>query len=228
MIRLPVHFSDKLKSKDLEANFLVVDMPTAYNVILGRPTLHRPLIKKKERRGRKKKEHGKRGELHISCLIPCTLTLTLTLIKRRNKLHLLGVSTFVLDSLVLVYVVEVGLEIAILLKFLGQRHQDLAQISQCIGTTLLITLLLGLGHSFSPRGHFSLGLCQHSSSWRGSILISLQLFPALLAPGSQPLQPSALHRGSHPLSKHFSHCHHLLSDLGGIRGARGCRVPGLN
>jgi len=40
-IHLPVRFSDKLKSKNLEADFLVVDLPTAYNVILGRPTLHK-------------------------------------------------------------------------------------------------------------------------------------------------------------------------------------------
>ena len=41
VIRLPVRFGDKLKSKNLEINFLVVDMPTTYNVILGRPTLHK-------------------------------------------------------------------------------------------------------------------------------------------------------------------------------------------
>ena len=39
MIRLLIHFGDKLKSKNLEADFLVVDGPTAYNVILRRPTL---------------------------------------------------------------------------------------------------------------------------------------------------------------------------------------------
>ncbi|KAJ8420680.1 hypothetical protein Cgig2_024213 [Carnegiea gigantea] len=32
---------DKLKSKNLEVDFLVFDVPTAYNVILGRPTLHK-------------------------------------------------------------------------------------------------------------------------------------------------------------------------------------------
>ncbi|KAJ8420507.1 LOW QUALITY PROTEIN: hypothetical protein Cgig2_015271 [Carnegiea gigantea] len=41
MIRLPVRFGDKIKSKNLEVDFLVVDVPTAYNVILGRPTLHK-------------------------------------------------------------------------------------------------------------------------------------------------------------------------------------------
>ena len=41
MIRLPVRFGDKIKSKNLEVDFLVVDVPTAYNVILGRLTLHK-------------------------------------------------------------------------------------------------------------------------------------------------------------------------------------------
>ena len=41
MIRLPVHFGDKKKFKSLEVDFLVVDVATTYNVIIGRPTLHR-------------------------------------------------------------------------------------------------------------------------------------------------------------------------------------------
>ncbi|KAJ8451346.1 hypothetical protein Cgig2_014118 [Carnegiea gigantea] len=41
MICLPMRFSDKLKSKNLEVEFLIVDVPTANNVILGRPTLHK-------------------------------------------------------------------------------------------------------------------------------------------------------------------------------------------
>ncbi|KAJ8451982.1 hypothetical protein Cgig2_016563 [Carnegiea gigantea] len=41
MIHLPVYFGDKLKAKNLKVDFLVVDVPTAYNVILGRPTLQK-------------------------------------------------------------------------------------------------------------------------------------------------------------------------------------------
>ena len=41
MIRLPLHFGDKLKARNLEADFLVVDVSKAYNIILGHPTLHR-------------------------------------------------------------------------------------------------------------------------------------------------------------------------------------------
>ncbi|KAJ8438369.1 hypothetical protein Cgig2_027354 [Carnegiea gigantea] len=41
MICPSVHFGNKLTSKSLEVNFLVVDAPTTCNVILGRPTLRR-------------------------------------------------------------------------------------------------------------------------------------------------------------------------------------------
>ncbi|KAJ8433465.1 hypothetical protein Cgig2_014506 [Carnegiea gigantea] len=41
MIRLPVRFDDKNKFESLEVDFLLVDVPTAYNVIIKRPTLHR-------------------------------------------------------------------------------------------------------------------------------------------------------------------------------------------
>ncbi|KAJ8423735.1 hypothetical protein Cgig2_023890 [Carnegiea gigantea] len=41
MIRLPVYLGDKTKSKSLEVDFLVIDVPMAYNVIIGRPTLHK-------------------------------------------------------------------------------------------------------------------------------------------------------------------------------------------
>ena len=41
VICLPVCFSGKLKSTNLEVDFLVVDVPTAYTVIPGRPTLHK-------------------------------------------------------------------------------------------------------------------------------------------------------------------------------------------
>jgi len=40
MIHLPLRFGNKVKEKNLEVDF-VVDVPTAYNIILGRPALHR-------------------------------------------------------------------------------------------------------------------------------------------------------------------------------------------
>jgi len=41
MIRLPLHFGDEAKAKTLEVDFLVVDVPTAYNVIPVQPTLYK-------------------------------------------------------------------------------------------------------------------------------------------------------------------------------------------
>ena len=41
MIHLPLRFGDKTKFRNLEVYFLVMDVPTAYNVILGHLTLHK-------------------------------------------------------------------------------------------------------------------------------------------------------------------------------------------
>ncbi|KAJ8419983.1 LOW QUALITY PROTEIN: hypothetical protein Cgig2_021355 [Carnegiea gigantea] len=41
MIHLPICFGNKLKAKNLEVDILVVDVPTASNVILGCPALHK-------------------------------------------------------------------------------------------------------------------------------------------------------------------------------------------
>jgi len=41
VICLPLRFGDKAKGRNIEADFLVVDVPMAYNVILRRPTLHK-------------------------------------------------------------------------------------------------------------------------------------------------------------------------------------------
>jgi len=41
MIRLLLRFGDKGKEKNMEVDFLVVDVPTVYNIIIRRPTLHR-------------------------------------------------------------------------------------------------------------------------------------------------------------------------------------------
>ncbi|KAJ8430631.1 hypothetical protein Cgig2_008311 [Carnegiea gigantea] len=139
MIRLPMCFGDKIKSKNLEVDFIVVDVPTAYNVILGRPTLHKynPKAKKKRimrRRGRvlyiglsttlmllllRSLDLSIQG---VGGLVPCVLTLG----RRRDELHLLRITTLIGGPLMLIHVVEVGLEIAILLKRVGQCHQDFA------------------------------------------------------------------------------------------------------
>ncbi|KAJ8431075.1 LOW QUALITY PROTEIN: hypothetical protein Cgig2_033683 [Carnegiea gigantea] len=41
MICLPLCFGDKAKARNLEVDFLVINVPTAYNVILGRLTPHK-------------------------------------------------------------------------------------------------------------------------------------------------------------------------------------------
>jgi len=41
VIRLRLCFRDKAKTRNIEVDFLVVDVPMAYNVILERPTLHK-------------------------------------------------------------------------------------------------------------------------------------------------------------------------------------------
>ncbi|KAJ8432230.1 hypothetical protein Cgig2_024385 [Carnegiea gigantea] len=41
IIPLPLRFGDKAKARNLEVDFLVVDVPAADNVILGRPILHK-------------------------------------------------------------------------------------------------------------------------------------------------------------------------------------------
>jgi len=41
MICLLLYVGDKAKARNLEVDFFVVDIPTAYYVILGRPTLHK-------------------------------------------------------------------------------------------------------------------------------------------------------------------------------------------
>jgi len=41
MIHLPLHFGDKLRARNLEVDSQVVGVPTTYNIILGRPTLHK-------------------------------------------------------------------------------------------------------------------------------------------------------------------------------------------
>ncbi|KAJ8445037.1 hypothetical protein Cgig2_022557 [Carnegiea gigantea] len=80
MIPLLVRFGSKLRSKSLEVDFLVVDMPTANNVILERPTLHRG----------------------VGGLVPRVLTLG----RRRNKLHLFRITTLIYSPLTLVHIVE--------------------------------------------------------------------------------------------------------------------------
>ncbi|KAJ8423800.1 LOW QUALITY PROTEIN: hypothetical protein Cgig2_017233 [Carnegiea gigantea] len=69
MIRLLLRFGDKGKARNPEVDFLVVDVPTAYNVILGGPTLHKgeglaidmAWLAKGRKNGKKERSRGRRS-----------------------------------------------------------------------------------------------------------------------------------------------------------------------
>ncbi|KAJ8420599.1 hypothetical protein Cgig2_020755 [Carnegiea gigantea] len=55
VIHLPLCFEDEVKEKNSEVDFLAVDVPRAYNIILGRPTLHKVKARKGDSDIRKQK-----------------------------------------------------------------------------------------------------------------------------------------------------------------------------
>ncbi|KAJ8430366.1 hypothetical protein Cgig2_007596 [Carnegiea gigantea] len=69
MIRLRLHFGDNVKAKNLEMHFLVVNVSTAYNVILGRPTLHRVKEYKHQQSKRNTKRSKALGALEVFIMI---------------------------------------------------------------------------------------------------------------------------------------------------------------
>ncbi|KAJ8433874.1 hypothetical protein Cgig2_021257 [Carnegiea gigantea] len=193
MICLPVCFGDKLKSKNLEVDFLIVDVPTAYNVIPRRPTLHK--TRKKEERTRKKRGlHIRLSTILLTLLlrslsiqgVSCLIPYTLTLARRRNIFHLLEVTTFVLGPLALVYVVEVGLEIAILLKFLSRVTRTLRKYPE----PLQAPPLAGAPSlSSRPLGHPDQPLAFPSATGTGSLVPPTFGTPPQLSPPERTLQP---------------------------------------
>ncbi|KAJ8439290.1 hypothetical protein Cgig2_018067 [Carnegiea gigantea] len=68
MICLPLRFGDKAKVRSLKVKFLVVDVPIAYNVILGWPTRH-----KAKREDNKEQEQKNPGALDIGILVMATV-----------------------------------------------------------------------------------------------------------------------------------------------------------
>ncbi|KAJ8431172.1 hypothetical protein Cgig2_019848 [Carnegiea gigantea] len=213
MIRLPVCFGNKLRSKNLDIDFLVVDVPTAYNMILGGPTVHKEgwglhvglstILMTLLLRSPGLSIQG------VGCLVPCALTLT----GRRDKLHILGVMAFIFGPLTLIYVVEVSLKIAVLLKLLGQRHQDPA-------AALLVALLVGLGRLSALTAASSLAFGSASSSWRYKLFFSASqasksTFSFCQSCLCRVTSPTNLRHSAAalPPSEHRGHCYFLLSDL---------------
>ncbi|KAJ8420703.1 hypothetical protein Cgig2_012721 [Carnegiea gigantea] len=144
MIRLHLCSGDKVKAKNLEVNFLVVDITMAYNIILGRPTLYK-------------------GYTFSSSSLPSSS----------------AVSSSSWSS-----PLTKGLKVAFLTEGWGQGHRDLAEELNTLLATLMIALLLGLGHFLSPRSYLglSLGECLLQRALQG-LLLGLQhpfLLPQLL------------------------------------------------
>ncbi|KAJ8446514.1 LOW QUALITY PROTEIN: hypothetical protein Cgig2_027476 [Carnegiea gigantea] len=238
MIRLPVRFDNKLRSKNLEVNFLVVDVPTAYNVILRHPTLHKYILPKKNKQYHKKTTRKKK-RLHIrlstilmtlllrspglsihgvGCLVPCTLALT----ERGNKLHLLGVTTFIFGLLTVVHVGEPRNSYPP--KTLGP-----ASPKPCVNT---------LGYQCGPAGSLApspgppfLPLwLRHPQPSQAPPLAGAASFSCRLH--GRPDQPSAFPNAagtdippqlSIP-NKYLGHGYLLLGDLWGIQSTRGDEV----
>ncbi|KAJ8443840.1 LOW QUALITY PROTEIN: hypothetical protein Cgig2_010304 [Carnegiea gigantea] len=196
MIRLPMHFGNKLRSKNAEVDFLLVDVPTTYNVILGRPTLHR----------------GVGGfALYV-----------LTLGGRRDKLHLLRVTALIGSLLMLIHIVEPRNSYPP--ETFGPASPGLGINTRGCWRGLA-TLLFGLGHLSSGLHPCLLYLALQPLLFGFiSVQISPQLFPPPLVTSDKPLKlsdkplkSSAFHRSPHPTDKTLGHDYFLLGDLKGIR-----------
>ncbi|KAJ8422883.1 hypothetical protein Cgig2_027366 [Carnegiea gigantea] len=125
MIRLPARFGDKSKFKSLEVDFLVVDVPIAYSVIIGWPTFHR--MKAIEAKTGINKIGGRGLYVGLSAvlalfLLRCTglsfqgigglVLSSFTLRRRRDKLHLLGIAAFRSSLLTLIHKVPLDMPTA--------------------------------------------------------------------------------------------------------------------
>ncbi|KAJ8435422.1 LOW QUALITY PROTEIN: hypothetical protein Cgig2_001074 [Carnegiea gigantea] len=228
MIRLPVRFGDKSKFKSLEADFLVVDVPTAYNVIIGWPTLHR--VKAEVKATMNKRGWG----LHVGLSAVLTTSLlrhtslsfqrigglvlsNFTLRRRGDKFHLLGIAA--LHSSLFAFVHK-----AQALKYQSSENSP-ARVSKTL------------------RGRPS-GLVDSPAPWPGlhqswpSPADAASLFHSPLGPpgashnafgtGKRVPPAAGTLRRLHPLGKDLSHCHLLLGHLWGVRSPRGGQVPGLD
>ncbi|KAJ8434212.1 hypothetical protein Cgig2_015701 [Carnegiea gigantea] len=230
MICLPVRFGDKTKSKNVEVDFLVVDVPTAYNVILGRTTLHKRERDDEERRKNKEKRGGYTSSSPLSSG-PSSLEALASASKgivasspapSPSPSPEGGINSISLGSRPSSsarWCSSVGLEIAILLKFLSCVTKTLRKYPKPPRSLqpwpLRGPLLAGVaGLSSRPLGHLDQPLAFPSAAGTGSLAPS--------AFGTQPwLSPSE--RTLRPLSPPPR-----LDEIGGWPlGARGRTVAGL-
>ncbi|KAJ8424650.1 hypothetical protein Cgig2_016919 [Carnegiea gigantea] len=193
MIRLPVHFGDKTKSKSLEVDVLVVDVPTTYNVILWLPTLH------------KKRKERARG--HTSGSPPSSRSSS-------SEAPALASKGLVASSPASSPSAEGGITPPPQGHGPHRRPADARPRSEA----LLVALLLSLGH-ISPGLHQHLLQPTQQPmllSFAG-IQISPQPFAMPLVPRNEPLQSSAFRRRPHPLGEDLGHGYLFISYLRGIR-----------
>ncbi|KAJ8430913.1 LOW QUALITY PROTEIN: hypothetical protein Cgig2_015395 [Carnegiea gigantea] len=86
-----------------QVDFFVVDVSTAYNVILRRPTLHKGVTHRALHYPHNPPPQKPRPQHPGGWLpVPCALTLA----RRRDKLHVLRVTAFIFVPLMLVHIVE--------------------------------------------------------------------------------------------------------------------------
>ncbi|KAJ8450720.1 hypothetical protein Cgig2_021192 [Carnegiea gigantea] len=202
MIRLPVCFGDKTGFKSLEVDFLVVDVPTAYNVkgvgglLVGLfATLTTFLL----------------GRAGLSFQRICGLVLnSFTLRRRGDKLHLFWIAALHGNLLTFVHEAQVGLIIFVVPEFGCKGKQNLAEVDEGVRAALLITLLPGLSHISRSFLQLTLHL------FFTALHVRLELFIAPLVPRNKSLQPPAFCGSLHPPGKTLSHEHLLLGHLRGV------------
>ncbi|KAJ8430134.1 LOW QUALITY PROTEIN: hypothetical protein Cgig2_011078 [Carnegiea gigantea] len=161
VIYLSLFFGDKVRAKNLEVDFLVMDVPTAYNVILGRPTLHK-----------------------VKRCSPLTFKI-IPFDGGWDELHLFGVPAFGLSPLALFHIMNVGLELSS--RKLGAKVvKTLRRNSTPSSMAPQIGLLFGLGRLLDPRYSLSLSPCECNLGLGDRFVFLLGLPSGLILPQPFP------------------------------------------
>ncbi|KAJ8436456.1 LOW QUALITY PROTEIN: hypothetical protein Cgig2_018589 [Carnegiea gigantea] len=146
----PILGVDKGKARNLEVDFLVVYVPTTYNVILGRPYLHKvkaviaSYLLQLQFRIDDRSSHG-------------ILSIAHTIFIRYGWYEVYQLRIFILGtSLAVVFdVLKVCLKVVLLVKVIG--GQELPKELHMVFVTTIVAVLLGLGRPFISSSGF--GLC---------------------------------------------------------------------